>query len=103
MPGPQPWKDNTYSKGQGQPLQPWESPIQRRLRREQGEKEIEERTEHSTKDRPECQQRRRNSRGNDRIGSADERAEQQSQEPCCWLFQPQEQDGESDQKKRNGK
>src|SRR5260370_29437681 len=44
MSGPQPWKGNTYSKGQGLPFQPRETPVQRRLRRKHGEKQVEERT-----------------------------------------------------------
>src|SRR5439155_14696372 len=67
MPGPQPWKGNRYSKGQSQPFQPWETPIQRRLRRKHREKQIEERTQHPQKNRTECQHEchegRRNSRG----------------------------------------
>src|SRR6266513_1447325 len=97
MPGPQPWKGNRYSKGQSQPFQPWEAPIQRRLRRKDREKQIEERTQHTQKKRKKCKNEyrevRRNSGGNHKIWSGDEGTEQQCQEPRRWLFQPQEQDG----------
>src|SRR6266704_550328 len=89
MSGPQPWKGNTYSKGQGQPFQPRETPVQRGLRRKHGEKQVEERTEHPQKNRTECQREcregRRNSRANDKIWSGDERTEQQCKKQCGGL------------------